>query len=89
MGIGVRLVAEAHLLQQPLRLFLVFLRCAAPQQVRGQGDVFQYGILGEKVKVLEYQAEMEPVFPCFRLALGKKLLSVYPDLSLIGGFQEV
>ena len=65
------------------------------QQLPGQGDVLQGGVLGKQVEGLKHQPEVEPLFPHLALPLGggvggvKKRLAVDDDLSLVGGLQKV
>ncbi len=89
MGIGLRLVQEPHLLEKRFRLGLILRRCTPLEQVWGNRDVFQYGILGEEVEALEHQPKVEPIFPALRITLGQQLLASDPDLPLVRGFQEV
>ena len=104
-GVVVRAVTQTHLGQQLPALGLDLLQDLLPvgfevgpflaEELLGQGDVPQGGVLGEQVEGLEHQAEMEPLFPHLALPLGGGIVGVEQsvplddDLPLVGGLQKV
>ena len=105
MRIVVRFGGETDRVQQVLALLTDFLnnllfvcfivRAFLCQQLAGQRYVLEGGVLGEQVKGLENQAEMQPLPAQFSAADGSGCLSVknhfivYPDYAAVRCFQEV
>ena len=52
---------QSHLIQKLQRFFPDGGRLRLLEKFGGQGDIFQHGILGEQIEILEYQTEMQPV----------------------------
>ena len=65
------------------------------QKLPRQYHVFQRGVLGEEVEVLEHEAEVEALFPHLALPLGGRVggvphgLAVHPDDTGVGTLKEV
>ena len=64
------------------------------QKLPRQHHVFQRGVLGEEVEVLEHEAEVEALFPHLALPLGGRVggvphgLAVHPDNAGVGTRKE-
>ena len=65
------------------------------QKLPRQHHVFQRGVLGKEVEVLEHEAEVEALFPHLALPLGGGVggvphgLAVHPDDAGVGPLEEV
>ena len=65
------------------------------QKLPRQHHVFQRGVLGEEVEVLEHEAEVEALFPHLALPLGGGVggvphgLAVHPDDAGVGTLKEI
>ena len=65
------------------------------QKLPRQHHVFQRGVLGEEVEVLEHEAEVEALFPHLALPLGGRVggvphgLAVHPDNAGVGTLKEI
>ena len=105
MGIQIHLFLETNLRQQFYGIFtdllLNFLLIPLiifpflSQQLTGQHDVLQSGILGKQVEVLEYQTEVQSLLANFLFLQGggvggiENCVAVDQYLSFIGSFQKV
>ena len=88
------MAVPADLLQDLLFICLV-VRTFPGQQLAGQRNVLEGGILGKQVEGLEHKTEMQPLFPQLRAAGGggaaavKDDLPVDADRAAVRRFQEV
>ena len=91
IGIAALLLQQTYLVKKLQCLFLQGARVTLLQKLGSQHHVFQHGVLGKQVEILEHQAEMKPVLAnlFLRQAAVVEKLAIHPDFSLIRSFQEI